>query len=158
MTEAINSGHLRAFVERIERLNEEKAALGEDIKQVYAEAKSNGFDPKILRKVIAINKQDPDRRAEECALVEAYCAAIWGDTPLGQAAKDRDDEGRQVAPVRAKGGLKSEAAGALRQAVGKLGKPVALTDAEKRQGVTAAFEGRDGIRTSIAFGAPGGAA
>jgi uncharacterized protein (UPF0335 family) len=74
--EEINSGHLRAFIERIERLNEEKKALAEDIKEVYAEAKGNGFDPKIVRKIVSIRGQDPDKRVEEETLVDLYMAAL----------------------------------------------------------------------------------
>jgi uncharacterized protein (UPF0335 family) len=75
-SEEINSGHLRAFVERIERLNEEKKALAEDIKEVYAEAKGNGFDPKIIRKIVSIRGQDPDKRVEEETLLDLYLAAL----------------------------------------------------------------------------------
>jgi uncharacterized protein (UPF0335 family) len=75
-TDEINAGHLRAFIERIERLNEEKKALGEDIKEVYAEAKGNGFDTKIIRKIISIRGQDPDRRVEEETLIDLYLAAL----------------------------------------------------------------------------------
>ena len=75
-TEEINSGHLRAFIERIERLNEEKKALSEDVKEVYGEAKANGFDVKILRKIISIRGQDPDKRVEEETLVDLYLAAL----------------------------------------------------------------------------------
>jgi len=75
-TEEINSGHLRAFIERIERLNEEKKALSEDIKEVYAEAKGNGFDPKIIRKIVSIRGQDPEKRTEEETLVDLYLAAL----------------------------------------------------------------------------------
>lgn len=55
---------LRAFIERIERLEEEKKTIADDIKDVYGEAKSMGFDAKILRKVISIRKQDADERME----------------------------------------------------------------------------------------------
>jgi uncharacterized protein (UPF0335 family) len=75
-TEEVNSGQLRAFIERIERLNEEKKALSEDIKEVYAEAKGNGFDVKIIRKIISIRGQDPDKRSEEETLIDLYLAAL----------------------------------------------------------------------------------
>jgi uncharacterized protein (UPF0335 family) len=75
-TEEINAGHLRAFIERIERLNEEKKALSEDIKEVYGEAKANGFDSKIIRKIISIRGQDPDQRTEEETLIDLYLAAL----------------------------------------------------------------------------------
>jgi len=75
-TEEINAGHLRAFIERIERLNEEKKALSEDIKDVYGEAKGNGFDVKIIRKIVSMRKQDRDKRREEEEILELYLAAI----------------------------------------------------------------------------------
>ena len=69
-------GQLRAFIERIEVLNEEKSALTEDIKEVFAEAKGTGFDTKIVRKVIAVRKMDRDKRAEEEALLDLYLSAL----------------------------------------------------------------------------------
>lgn len=67
---------LRSYVERIERLDEEKKTIAEDIKEVYGEAKSFGFDTKVLRKVIAIRKLDPNERAEEEALLDTYLHAL----------------------------------------------------------------------------------
>lgn len=67
---------LRSVVERVERLEEEKAALAADIKEVYAEAKGNGFDVKILRKVIRIRKQDAAKRAEEEEMTDLYLSAV----------------------------------------------------------------------------------
>lgn len=67
---------LRSFIERVERLEEEKKALAEDIKEVYAEAKGNGFDVKTMRKIVALRKKDPDDRAEEDALLDTYMAAL----------------------------------------------------------------------------------
>lgn len=67
---------LKSFIERIERLEEEKAALAEDIKEVYAEAKGTGFDPKIMRKIIRIKNMDTDKRREEEELLELYKSAI----------------------------------------------------------------------------------
>jgi uncharacterized protein (UPF0335 family) len=78
-TDEINAGHLRAFIERIERLNEEKKALSEDIKEVYAEAKANGFEPKIIRKIVSIRGQDRDQRLEEETLIDLYMAALGGN-------------------------------------------------------------------------------
>jgi len=75
-TEEVNSGHLRAFIERIERLEEEKKALSEDIKDVYAEAKGNGFDVKIMRKIVSLRKQDRDKRHEEEEILDLYMAAL----------------------------------------------------------------------------------
>ena len=67
---------LKSFVQRIERLEEEKANIGADLKEVYAEAKSMGFDTKILRKVISLRKMDHNDRAEQEALLDLYLGAI----------------------------------------------------------------------------------
>ena len=69
---------LRAFVERIERIEEDIKALSEDKKEVYAEAKGEGFDVKILRKVVRLRKQDKAKRQEEEALIDLYLSAIGG--------------------------------------------------------------------------------
>ena len=71
-------GKLKSLVERIERLEEDKAALAADLKEVYAEAKGEGFDVKILRKVVRLRGQDTAKRAEEEALIELYISAIGG--------------------------------------------------------------------------------
>ena len=78
MTDAsfIARDQLRAFIERIERLEEEKKTISDDIKDVYGEAKSTGFDPKILKQVIAIRKQDSDERAEHDAILDTYLIAL----------------------------------------------------------------------------------
>ena len=75
-TDEVNAGHLRAFIERIERLEEEKKALGGDIKDVYGEAKANGFDTRIMRKIVSIRKQDRDQRREEETILDLYLAAL----------------------------------------------------------------------------------
>ncbi len=67
---------LRAFVERIERLEDEKKKLSEDIKDVYGEAKGMGYDAKILRKVISLRKKDDTERQEEEAILGAYLVAL----------------------------------------------------------------------------------
>ena len=67
---------LRSFIERIERLEEEKTALMADIKEVYAEAKGTGFDPKTMRKVIRLRKMDDSDRQEEEFLLDTYLAAL----------------------------------------------------------------------------------
>ena len=67
---------LKSFVERIERLEEEKAALASDIKEVYAEAKGNGFDTKALRKIVAIRRRDYAERKEEAAILDLYMQAL----------------------------------------------------------------------------------
>ncbi len=75
-TEEVNAGHLRAFIERIERLEEEKKALSDDIKDVFGEAKANGFDVKVMRKIVSIRKQDRDQRMEEATILDLYLAAL----------------------------------------------------------------------------------
>ena len=91
LTNGVNGGHLRSFIERIEKLSEEKAALGDDIKSVFDEAKSQGYDVRIMRKVVTIRKQDRSKREEEEALVELYLGALGDlkDTPLGLSAVSR---------------------------------------------------------------------
>ena len=75
-TAEVNAGHLKAFVERIERLEGEKRALADDIKDVYGEAKANGFDVRIMRKIVSIRKQDRDKRIEEETILDLYLAAL----------------------------------------------------------------------------------
>jgi uncharacterized protein (UPF0335 family) len=69
---------LKTFIKRIERLEEDKAAITGDLKEVYSEAKGVGFDAKIIRKVVRLRKQDDAKRQEEEALVDLYLAAIGG--------------------------------------------------------------------------------
>jgi uncharacterized protein (UPF0335 family) len=71
-------GKLKSLVERIERLEEDKAAVASDLKEVYAEAKGEGFDTKILRKVVRLRKADAAKRQEEEALIDLYISAIGG--------------------------------------------------------------------------------
>lgn len=67
---------LKSFIERIERLEEEKKTIADDIKDVYGEAKGTGFDTKILKKIISIRKQDKDERMEQEAILETYMIAL----------------------------------------------------------------------------------
>src|SRR5215469_14831890 len=67
---------LKAFVERIERLEEEKKAIADDVRDVYAEAKGNGFDVKALRAVVRLRKQDVNERKEQEAILETYLHAL----------------------------------------------------------------------------------
>ena len=67
---------LKSLIERIERLEDEKRALGEDIKEVYAEAKGTGFDPKIMRQIIKIRKMDQEELDEEESLLDVYKYAL----------------------------------------------------------------------------------
>jgi uncharacterized protein (UPF0335 family) len=82
------NNQIKALVERIEKLEEEKDAISSDIKEVFSEAKSNGYDVKILKKVLALRKQEASKRAEEQALLSVYMDALGmlADTPLGKAA------------------------------------------------------------------------
>jgi uncharacterized protein (UPF0335 family) len=75
-TESIAADQLKSFIERIERLEEEKAGIAGDIKEIYAEAKSNGFDTKVIRKIISIRKKDYAERQEEEAILELYLQAL----------------------------------------------------------------------------------
>ena len=77
---------LRAFVERIERLEEEKKTIADDIKDVYGEAKAMGYDTKVMRKVVAIRKQDQNERLEHEAILDTYLHA------LGMAPAPEDSE------------------------------------------------------------------
>jgi uncharacterized protein (UPF0335 family) len=72
----VEGGQLRAFVERIERLEEEKRTIADDIKDVYAEAKGNGFDVKIMRKVVSLRRQDLNKRREEEEILDLYLSAL----------------------------------------------------------------------------------
>jgi uncharacterized protein (UPF0335 family) len=69
---------LKTIIERVERLEEDKAAVANDIKEVFLEAKGEGFDVKILRKVVRLRKQDKAKRLEEEAILDLYLAAIGG--------------------------------------------------------------------------------
>jgi uncharacterized protein (UPF0335 family) len=75
-TDSVAQDQIRAFIERIERMEEEKKAMSEDIADIYAEAAGNGFDTKVLRKIIAIRKQDHAERMEQEALLELYMSAL----------------------------------------------------------------------------------
>lgn len=111
---------LRAFIERIERLEEEKKALSGDIKGIYAEAKANGFDPKTMRKVVRLRAMDADKRRAEQVILDFYMEALGmlAGTPLGDAA--------------------------LGRAIREFGTPVPLTEEETAKGMSAAFETKYG--------------
>lgn len=72
----VDGGHLKAFIERIERLEEEKRTIGDDIKEVYGEAKGTGFDPKIMRKIVSLRRQDKSKRQEEEEILDLYLSAL----------------------------------------------------------------------------------
>ncbi|MEN3213568.1 DUF2312 domain-containing protein [Methylorubrum populi] len=73
---SVAADQLKSIIERIERPEEEKAGIAGDIKDVYAEAKANGFDVKVLRKIIALRKRDHDELSEEEAILELYLQAL----------------------------------------------------------------------------------
>ena len=75
-TGGVAAGQLRAFIERIERLEEEKKGLSDDIRDVFAEAKGSGFDTKIMRQVIRLRKKDTNERQEEEAILDLYMHAL----------------------------------------------------------------------------------
>jgi uncharacterized protein (UPF0335 family) len=85
-SDSVAQDQLRAFIERIERMEEEKKAIADDIREIYAEAKGNGFDVKVLRQIIRIRKQDHAERMEQEALLELYMAA------LGMASAPANDD------------------------------------------------------------------
>jgi len=70
---------LRSFIERIERLEEEKKGLADDIREIYAEAKGNGFDPKVMRQIVKIRKMEEHDRKEQEALLDLYSHALGID-------------------------------------------------------------------------------
>ncbi|MBV9589406.1 MAG: DUF2312 domain-containing protein [Hyphomicrobiales bacterium] len=76
MSDAVAPDLLKAFVERIERLEEEKTSIAGDVKEVYAEAKAQGFDTKILRKVVALRRRDAAERREEEEILDLYLQAL----------------------------------------------------------------------------------
>ena len=79
MTDNISAEQLRQYIERVERLEEEKKGISEDIKDVYGEAKAMGFDAKIMRQIVRLRKKTRDARMEEEALLETYKAALGID-------------------------------------------------------------------------------
>jgi uncharacterized protein (UPF0335 family) len=76
MQNSVDAGHLRAFIERIERLEEEKRTIAGDIKDVYAEAKATGYDAKAMRKIVTLRRQDKDKRREEEEILDLYLSAL----------------------------------------------------------------------------------
>ena len=75
-TTTVAAGQLKAIVERIERLEEEKKEVADQIKEVYAEAKGNGFDAKVLRKIVGLRKKPAEEREEEEAILDLYLSAL----------------------------------------------------------------------------------
>ena len=76
MDDPVQGDQLKSIVERIERLEEEKKTIADDIKEVYAEAKGTGYDVKVLRQVVALRKRDLDERKESEAILDLYMQAV----------------------------------------------------------------------------------
>lgn len=74
--DTVAAGQLRAFIERVERLEEDKKSVSEDIKEIYAEMKANGFDTKAVRSIIRLRKKDQAEREGEEAMMDLYKAAL----------------------------------------------------------------------------------
>jgi uncharacterized protein (UPF0335 family) len=75
----ISSERLRSFVKRIEKMEEDKAAVAEDLKEIYGEAKGAGFDTKIIRKIISLRRLELEKRREQEELIELYKSALGMD-------------------------------------------------------------------------------
>lgn len=101
--QASSQAQLRQYIEQIERLLDEQAALAADVKDKYAEAKANGFDPKIMKKVIALRKKDKSEIEEEAAVLDVYLHAVgMAGTPMGDYIA-REDEAKAKTIARAHG-------------------------------------------------------
>ena len=83
---------LKSYIERIEKIEEERSALAADVRDIYTEAKATGFDVKTMRKIIALRKKSQSERDEEKAMIELYMKELGmlADTPLGKAAVERE--------------------------------------------------------------------
>jgi uncharacterized protein (UPF0335 family) len=83
---SVAAGQLRSLIERIERLEEERQTIAADIREIYAEAKGNGFDTKVMRQVVRIRKQDSAERQEQEAILDLYLHALGmaGDASGGE--------------------------------------------------------------------------
>lgn len=114
MDDLIQGGKLKSVVERIERLDEEKRTISEDIKEVYHEARANGYDVKVLRKAIALRKRDINERREEEAILDLYMQAI------GEQRSDAPAPAPRVG-MSAKPNRIEKAAAALAQTLNKHG-------------------------------------
>jgi uncharacterized protein (UPF0335 family) len=75
-SQTVAAGQLRAFIERVERLEEEKKTISDDIKEVYAEMKATGFDTKAVRTIVRLRKKDQAERQEEEAMIDLYKNAL----------------------------------------------------------------------------------
>lgn len=141
---AIASDELRLLIERVERLEEEKKGIADDIRDVYLEAKSRGFDPKTMRAIVRLRKMDVNDRREAEALLDTYKAALGmlDGTPLGRWALERlegDDE-KKPAPTDDEddGAAGDEAAPPASPPV----EPEKTVEDAKAMGTAAAHEGK----------------
>lgn len=75
-TGGVTAGQLKSIIERVERLEEERRELGADVREIYAEAKGNGYDPKIIRMIVRLRKMNAADRAEQDALLDTYMSAL----------------------------------------------------------------------------------
>lgn len=89
----IAGDQLRQYIERIERLEEEKKTIAEDIKEVFAESKGNGFDTKIMRKIISLRKMEAAERDEQETLLDLYKAALG----MIESATEEDEDEKEAA-------------------------------------------------------------
>lgn len=146
----VSADELRLLIERWERLDEERQNIVADQKDVMAEAKSRGFDPKIMREIIKLRKMEPDARREREALIDTYRAALGmlDGTPLGRWAVERlephDDENgdgaTEVAPATDDQPETVEDARAAGSAAARAGKPVTSNPFPARDVRRAAFD------------------
>lgn len=93
----VHGDRLRTFIERIERMEEEKAALAADIREIYAEAKGTGFDTKIMRQVLKLRKMDREDRQEQETLLDLYLQALGMAPASADEGADEGDVHREAA-------------------------------------------------------------
>lgn len=134
----IAADQLRLFLERIERLNEEIAGLKADVKDVFSEAKSQGFDPKIMREILKLRAMEPDARREREALIDTYKAALGmlDGTPLGTWAIQKISKAHNPPPSES--GVPSEPEPEDQQPA----EPELTVEDARRMGAHAAHDGK----------------
>lgn len=89
--DSVAQDQLRSFVERAERMNEEKTAINEDLKEIFAEARGNGFDVKVLKAIIADRAKDPNKKSEFDAIYELYATALGMNVATRAGARGGDE-------------------------------------------------------------------